>query len=461
MKTIIPILLLFFSLNCFTQNHFKITGGSVKITGNVDLILKDAKWVNNGTFSATDGTVHFTGASTQTNASVGGTSETSFYNLTINKTSNNAELNQNITIENTVTLSNGKLELNNSDILLNGNYTLQNGHYFQTSGTGSLKCEVTNGSTKTFPVGNTSYTPMTIQNNGTADVFSARCTPEVLENGTSGNALTSDVVDRTWFVEEAVAGGSDLTLTATWNTSDELTGFDRTHCYLSHYTGSGWNGNTPSAATGSAPYSVSRSGITSLSPFAVGSNGALPIELVDFYAFREGENVKLEWTTATEINSDVFEIEHSLDAISFKKIGEVQAATFSDSELNYDFLHKNSFDPKGASGINYYRLKMRDLDGSFEYSEVRSVDLLNFHSLVNLVTVYPNPTSDILNIRFNENIEAGWVEMYNELGQKVLESDLNHASKNTISVKDFPSGVYFLNLKMDSKNLTKRVIISE
>ncbi len=461
MKQFISIILLSaLGLNLFSQHTLKISGGNLKVTGDVNIILKDAKWINNASFYAQDGTVTLTGTAAQTNASIEGTSETEFFNLTIDKSSNNAEINQNITIENIVTLTNGNLELNNHCLTINGNYTLQNAHYFQTSGTGSLKREVSSEASMTFPVGNGTYTPMTIQNDGTTDVFSVRTTPEVLENGTSGNALTTDVVDRTWFVEEVVAGGSDLTLTAQWNASDELLGFDRNDCAISHYTSS-WDMPGGAAASGSNPYTISRSGITSLSPFAVFTEFVLPIELVDFYVFREGENVRLEWKTATEINSDKFEIEHSTDAFSFKKIGEVQAATFSNSELNYDFLHQNPFDPKGASGINYYRLKMKDLDGSFEYSEVRSVDLLNFQSLVNLVTVYPNPTSDILNIRFNENMEAGRLEMYNELGQKFLERDLNHPSKYTILVRDFPSGVYFLNVKRDGKCVIKRIIVSK
>jgi hypothetical protein len=437
------------------QTNLKLQNGTnIKITGDVDLVFYNTKFTNNGTFIANDGTVSITGNATQENAAIEGTSETDFFNLTINKSSNDAEINQNISVQNSITLINGNLELNNHNLTLNGNYTLHNSHYFLTSGTGSLKREITNGATKVFPIGNGTYTPMTIQNDGTADVFSVRCTPEVLENGISGNAITTNVVDRTWFIEEAVAGGSDLTLTAQWNASDELTSFDRTQCYISHYTGSGWNGNVPSAAVGSDPYSLSRSSITSLSPFAVGSSGALPIELIDFYAFREGENVKLEWTTATEINSDVFEIEHSNDGISFQKIGEVRAATFSNSALNYDFLHQNPVD-----GINYYRLKMRDLDGSFEYSDIRSVDLTNFQNLSNLVTIYPNPTSDILNIRFSDNFEEGSVEMYNELGKKVLERSLNHPSKNTISVQNLPAGIYLINLKIEGRNLTNRVVI--
>ena len=86
---------------------------------------------------------------------------------------------------------------------------------------------VNNGVSKSFPVGNSTCTPITILNNGTSDTYSVRTTPEILEFGTSGTAYTNGVVNRTWFVEEAVAGGSDLTLTVQWNAADELTGFDR------------------------------------------------------------------------------------------------------------------------------------------------------------------------------------------------------------------------------------------
>lgn len=457
MKNIIATIICCWTVILSAQTNLKVQSGTnVRVTSDVTLILENTSLTNDGTFTANDGEIHITGNGTNNQSSIGGANPTTFHNLVVNKSANDAEINQNVTVQNHITLTNGNLELNNHDLTLNGNYTLNNGHYIQTSGTGSLKREITNGATKTFPVGNHSYTPMMIENDGTADVFSVRSAPEVLENGTSGNALTTDVVDRTWFIEEAVVGGSDLTLTATWNASDELTGFDRTNCYLSHYKGSGWNGNTPIGATGSDPYSISRSGVTSLSPFAVGSSGALPIELIDFYAFRADENVKLEWRTAMEINSDIFEIEHSTNGISFQKIGEVQAATFSNSALNYEFLHKNPFD-----GINYYRLKMRDLDGSFEYSEIRSVDLTNFENLSSPVTIYPNPTSDILNIRFNENIEEGRVELYNELGQKVLETPLNYSSKNTISVSDFPAGIYLINLKIEGRNITNRIMITE
>ena len=132
---------------------------------------------------------------------------------------------------------------------------------------------------------------------------------------------------------------------------------------------------------------------------------------------------------------------------------------FPNSEVTYAFLHQNPFAPKRASGINYYRLKMKDLAGSFEYSEIRSIDFPSFQNLESLVTIYPNPTSDILNIRFLENVEEGRIEMYNELGQMVLEAQLNHPFNKKISVGVLPAGIYFLRLKMDGKNYTSSVRI--
>lgn len=450
MKSNTTILFCLFATSIFCQTNFKISDGYLKITANVDLVLKDAKWVNNGTFTATNGTVYITGTTTQANSSIEGTNETTFNKLTINKSSNGVQLGQNINIENTVTLTKGKLELNNNNVVLNGSFTIQNGHYFQTSGTGKLSQTITMGATRIFPVGNDTYTPMTLKNDGSADVFSVRSAPEVLVNGASGTALTSNVVDRTWFITEAVAGGSDLTLTANWNASDEMIGFDRTQCYLSHYTDSGWNGISSNSATGSGPYSVIRSGITSLSLFAVGSSHVLPIELVEFYAFRADKNVQLEWTTATEINSDVFEIEHSIDAISYKKIGEVRAAIFSNSELSYEFLHKNPF-----NGINYYRLKMIDLDEKIEYTAIRTVDF----GKVENISVYPNPVSDILNVQILNAKASSTLELYNELGQLVFEKTINDFSKTSFSINHLPKGIYWLNVLMEGKQWGKKILI--
>jgi hypothetical protein len=120
----------------------------------------------------------------------------------------------------------------------------------------------------------------------------------------------------------------------------------------------------------------------------LGVSSLLPIELLDFQAFAAGENVQLVWKTASEINADRFEAEHSTDGIAFHKIGEAKAAGGVSVERSYTLLHE-----RPAAGLNYYRLRSVDLDGWFGFSKVVSVDLTTEQDLSNL-RVYPNPATD-------------------------------------------------------------------
>lgn len=459
MKNLYYLIIIFTILpySIFAQNVFKISAGNLKISDNVEIVLLNTKWSNNGTITANNGTVNFTGNTTSGNSAIEGTSETTFYNLTVNKSANNTALSQNITISNTVTLQNGNLELGNNNLDLAGIFVLNNGHYFQTSGTGNCIREISNGSAKMFPVGNGSYTPILITNDGIVDDFSVRTSPEVLNNGITGIAHTSNVVDRTWFIEEALAGGSNLTLTATWNASDELTGFDRTQCYLSHNNGLGWNAAANSAASGTNPFSISRAGITTLSPFAVGSNGILPVELLDFEANLEEEFVQLTWETASEFNSDYFGLEHSLDGFNFTEIARIKAEGYSQSLRFYSFKH---LEPQ--AGKNYYRLRQVDLDDRYEYSKIRIVEVEM--GAFWLGEIYPNPVSNSvfkIPVRVLDFKEINIVisdltgkTIYQK--SSILEPGLTH-----LGFEDylFPIGLNLLTIEIDGYKETRNFLV--
>ncbi len=91
----------------------------------------------------------------------------------------------------------------------------------------------------------------------------------------------------------------------------------------------------------------------------------LPVELVDFKAAALKDRVLLNWRTQTESNFDQYVVEHSMDNTDFVPIGNVIAAGTSFGTLNYEYVHNNP-----RTGINYYRLKLLELDGSFTYSNV-------------------------------------------------------------------------------------------
>ena len=134
--------------------------------------------------------------------------------------------------------------------------------------------------------------------------------------------------------------------------------------------------------------------------------GTLPVELLTLSARTESSDILLDWTTATEINTDHFNIERSTDLQSWTSIGTHPAAGNSQTAIDYDFR-----DPAPEQGINYYRLKMLDQDASFEYSWTVSAEWTHATPLC-----YPNPNDGT----FWVTAPAGTpVEVIDELGRSV------------------------------------------
>ncbi len=104
--------------------------------------------------------------------------------------------------------------------------------------------------------------------------------------------------------------------------------------------------------------------------FNISCTNALPIELLYFSGEQKycNQNI-IYWATATETNNDHFEIERSSDAINFKKIKEMPGSINSLETKKYVFIDSNP-----ESGINYYRLKQVDLDGTYKYASIVDVD---------------------------------------------------------------------------------------
>jgi hypothetical protein len=101
------------------------------------------------------------------------------------------------------------------------------------------------------------------------------------------------------------------------------------------------------------------------------NDAVLPITLTRFTAAATKENiVKLNWTTASEFNNDRFEIEHSIDGSNFKLIGTLKGKLKSTELLEYSFTHETP-----DAGINYYRLKQIDVDGTITYSDLVAASL--------------------------------------------------------------------------------------
>ena len=174
-------------------------------------------------------------------------------------------------------------------------------------------------------------------------------------------------------------------------------------------------------------------------------NGTLPVEYAYFDAYQDDESVILEWETLIEINNDGFEIMHSRNSADWEVIDFVEGEKVASS---YQFVH---FDP--SAGSNYYRLKQIDLDGLFDLSEMRHV---NIESEKKALKIYPNPAQDFVNISGMTNPEAAYI--FDTQGQLVKQYYVD--SEARIDLSELESGVYFVMIAGEdsAESETKRLI---
>ncbi|MGN6421251.1 MAG: T9SS type A sorting domain-containing protein [Pseudobacter sp.] len=419
-------------------------GASVSINSGQTLTIKGSA-TNNGTFSAV-GKTTFSG-SNQTLP--GGSYEDLEISGTGTKTLGNSA-----TVSGTFTITSSKLQLGNNDLTIGAGGGITGGNassYVITNGSGSLKQQGigTGGTTSPviFPVGTaTSYVPVTLTNAGTSDAFGVRVIQSVFASYDAndiptGVAETQHSVSKTWMITEGTPGGSNVTLTFQWNSGDEQSGFNRTAAFPSHYKGGAWVKGATSAATGSDPYTISMSGITSFSPFGVGSTGSLlPLTLVSFTGKATAAGNTLQWVTTSEINVASFIIERSVNGADFSTTGNIQAKNAS-GQQQYQFIDTD------VKTTTYYRLKMIDKDGTFKYSPVI---IINNAATTGQLSIYPNPLVGAeLNIKTSttqkEDIMFTITDATGRQWQTgTLSASAINSGKARVIVRALPAGLYYV-----------------
>ncbi len=324
-----------------------------------------------------------------------------------------------------ITLNTNNLNLKGTNSTILGNET----SYIITNGTGHVSVENVNAArgNVNLPIGTTTnYNPVSINNTGTADTYTAN----VAEGITN---TTNAAVNATWQITEALAGGSNVALTLQWNALQEQLSFDRAQSYLGHYTGGSWDLGTVGSASGSNPYSFSRTGITSFSPFGIlNNNVTLPLDFLSFSALKCNNHVCLNWKTANEQNVSHFEIERSSDGVNYLVIGTVPAGG-----NNYNYEDRV---PNWSSKNLYYRIKQIDNDNRSKRSNVAWLKGDNTE-----IQLYPTLFTNSFTLQ-NNTTQTVWLQMTDGNGKMVLLQQLA-AGTNVVSADRLAKGVYFYSVK--------------
>jgi len=173
----------------------------------------------------------------------------------------------------------------------------------------------------------------------------------------------------------------------------------------------------------------------------------LPVELKTFTASEAQCNIYLKWETATETNFSHFDVEKSYDGINFQAITKTEAMGNEATGADYTYVDDR------IRSVNYYRLKIVDLDGSYNYSDIIVVESTCFDGTVSITDVYPNPVSDRLYIQMTtsslvRNVKA---QIMDELGRTVSIQNIsamegaNLISVETTQLKE--NTTYFLQIQ--------------
>jgi hypothetical protein len=175
--------------------------------------------------------------------------------------------------------------------------------------------------------------------------------------------------------------------------------------------------------------------------FAV--DAILPVELTEFEAREvEKQRVQLDWQTTIETDNSHFEVEHSIDGRTFNVLGEVAGAGNSTEEQAYGYLHKTP-----VVGLNYYRLRQVDYDGTATLSDVREVNI----SGVATLSLYPNPAVDEIRIK---GFSGGSVRIIDQQGRTVLQRNLSEFEG--LNVQSLSAGVYVVQTENETLRFIKQ-----
>jgi len=177
------------------------------------------------------------------------------------------------------------------------------------------------------------------------------------------------------------------------------------------------------------------------------------VEWLHFNAKHIDGVVLLEWATASEQNSDYFDVERSKNGTDWENFYKKAAAGFSSTTKSYSVIDKNFY-----NGISYYRLKQVDFDGKFKYSDIAFVNVSTNKVDIN---IFPNPTRDILYLEISEfnlinstKIDCVIFDIY---GNEVVRNNIS-TQKTSINLQPLSKGAYYVQLNTGNYTFMKKII---
>lgn len=419
---------------------------------------------NAGSFLARSSTVTFNPTGAQ---AIGGTTSTTFYNLSINNSSN-ITLNYPCNVSNLLSMVLGKLVTTNTNVLtltstassnIGNNLSFVDGPMIQTVATVATV-------NKTYPIGKgNAYRPAVLtvtHSNATsvtyrAEIFNAAAA--ALPYGLPPTISNVSAVRYLRFTRSIVSNFSNGKLQMYYDIDDGVA--NKNTLLVAHDDGAATWQNFGGAATANWTGNIISGTFTNFHNYFTlanppGGGNPLPITLSSFTAKLVNKHVDVKWTTQSEINNDYFTVERSSNNIEYTPIGTVSGSGNTTVAHSYSFT-----DLEPLRGISYYRLRQTDYDGN---SEVFTPVVIQ-NSTKGTFTVFPNPAcnSSVVHLAGESPLEYSSISvtditgkiipatiMMNENGTVDLQIDENYLRRGA---------VYFISASDGSSVMRQKLLV--
>lgn len=202
------------------------------------------------------------------------------------------------------------------------------------------------------------------------------------------------------------------------------------------------------------PYSVTDGIFTVDATITILVQAALDVSLVRLTAKANEAGNLVQWTTATEINNHYFTLYSAKNGVDYVQVATVQGAGNSNTTQHYEVLDKNT-----NAGITYYRLTQTDFDGTTKTISTTSV-MRNNGSFA--VTLQPNPSTNIVQLSFNDTEAATATLLVHDAAGKLIHSQVVATIEGNNNVlldtAAFASGIYFVTVRTNSNTASIKLV---
>lgn len=185
----------------------------------------------------------------------------------------------------------------------------------------------------------------------------------------------------------------------------------------------------------------------------------LPVELTKIEAIPTSAAIAVTWESSSEQDFSGYEVERSTDGKTFDKIAWVAGKGNAVEAASYS--HKDAAVKENIT--YYYRLKMIDLDGTYEYSPIRSAAIEGSSDWK--VEVYPNPVSEAFTVTVNSDAsETGTLSIFNINGQLVHRQPLSLSEglqQYVIQRSDLSAGIYYMQVQTTRHTHNEQIVFAQ